>query len=618
LKHSKREIANSKLKKYMKKLIIFLFLFLMFTIVYSQNKSLTSAKVDENLINYQEAGANYYNPTIHNPFAPSGTIPFPINYCDYATDGNNMRRLIVLGDTIIVATDINPDKSGPPPVTTSTRVYYQISYDGGETWLSEAINTSSVVSHRWTNIIPIFYSGSRSIIITGREYYNNSTSSQRGVSLVEVFLGLASFTPYLTPSTYWRDYFGSYKNSSSIGGIISKHPNGSVPTDDLWYMNFNYVTNVYGTPVLIADSLDVNYRYNCDIASNGLNIVAVHWKSTNLWKPQAYYVHESTDGGNTWSAGTMVGNEQTVNGDQCVAWSSFDVIYKPGTTQKCLAFTTLAPSNLPTREGSKILFWSPTVNGGNPVVICDYHKYGFMNDSALWYNNQNNIQVGMTPLSHPSLAYSDDGTRLYCAFSAIQKDTSNYPTGENYHYNRICFCTSVNNGATWSDPYYFTGIPMKDQTYPMKDQTYPTLAKKGNTVNYVGIVYCESNSPGSYTFFDNAPADTIYTIYKKVYVLTDVNNISSEIPKDYTLYQNYPNPFNPTTIIRFQIKDSRFVTIKLFNIVGKEISTLVNGKKQPGTYEVSFDGSNLPSGIYFYSLFADGKIMDTKKMILLK
>jgi subtilisin-like proprotein convertase family protein len=95
-----------------------------------------------------------------------------------------------------------------------------------------------------------------------------------------------------------------------------------------------------------------------------------------------------------------------------------------------------------------------------------------------------------------------------------------------------------------------------------------------------------------------------------------------EIPQDFILYQNYPNPFNPTTKIKFDIKAefrSQELEVKLviYDILGKEIQTLVNEKLQPGTYEVTFDGSNLPSGIYFYQLKTDNFIA-TKKLILLK
>ncbi len=95
------------------------------------------------------------------------------------------------------------------------------------------------------------------------------------------------------------------------------------------------------------------------------------------------------------------------------------------------------------------------------------------------------------------------------------------------------------------------------------------------------------------------------------------------LPSEYALYQNYPNPFNPFTRIKFSIPmDSRIrgndnVCLKVYDILGKEIATLVNERMQPGTYEVSFDGSGYPSGIYFYS-FTSGIFSETKKMILIK
>ncbi len=88
-------------------------------------------------------------------------------------------------------------------------------------------------------------------------------------------------------------------------------------------------------------------------------------------------------------------------------------------------------------------------------------------------------------------------------------------------------------------------------------------------------------------------------------------------PKDYKLFQNYPNPFNPTTKIEFRIPNFGFVSIKIFDILGREVTTLVNEVKKPGTYEVKFDASNLSSGIYFYRMQA-GDFAQTHKMIFLK
>lgn len=99
-------------------------------------------------------------------------------------------------------------------------------------------------------------------------------------------------------------------------------------------------------------------------------------------------------------------------------------------------------------------------------------------------------------------------------------------------------------------------------------------------------------------------------------IITSVKEIAG-IPNVYSLEQNYPNPFNPATLIRFSIPEQGLVTLKVFNLLGEEIATLVNSELTNGTYEVDFNGANFGSGIYFYTITANNYIA-TKKMILLK
>jgi hypothetical protein len=85
----------------------------------------------------------------------------------------------------------------------------------------------------------------------------------------------------------------------------------------------------------------------------------------------------------------------------------------------------------------------------------------------------------------------------------------------------------------------------------------------------------------------------------------------------YRLFQNYPNPFNPETKINYNVSKSGFVTIKVYDLLGREVTTLVNENKPAGNYSIKFDGSKLVSGIYFYRMKA-GDFVQTKKLILLK
>jgi len=99
--------------------------------------------------------------------------------------------------------------------------------------------------------------------------------------------------------------------------------------------------------------------------------------------------------------------------------------------------------------------------------------------------------------------------------------------------------------------------------------------------------------------------------------VTSVEKLDDLIPAKFELEQNYPNPFNPSTKIRFTVPEAGLVTMKVYNLLGQEVVTLVNEEQAVGVYEVTFDAANLPSGIYFYSINA-GDFIATKKMILLK
>jgi len=102
-----------------------------------------------------------------------------------------------------------------------------------------------------------------------------------------------------------------------------------------------------------------------------------------------------------------------------------------------------------------------------------------------------------------------------------------------------------------------------------------------------------------------------------VVVSVEYDEVEGQLPKRYILSQNYPNPFNPSTKIKYTVPHSSNIVIKVFDILGSEIETLVNEEKPVGTYELTWYVGNLPSGVYFYQLRA-GSSVETKKMVLLK
>ena len=84
------------------------------------------------------------------------------------------------------------------------------------------------------------------------------------------------------------------------------------------------------------------------------------------------------------------------------------------------------------------------------------------------------------------------------------------------------------------------------------------------------------------------------------------------------MYQNYPNPFNPSTTIGFDVAQNTFTTLKVYNLLGQEVATLVNEDLLPGAYSVMWDASSMPSGVYFYRMTAGGGFSDVKKLLVLR
>ena len=100
-------------------------------------------------------------------------------------------------------------------------------------------------------------------------------------------------------------------------------------------------------------------------------------------------------------------------------------------------------------------------------------------------------------------------------------------------------------------------------------------------------------------------------------MLVKTDDEETKIPQRYSLLQNYPNPFNPSTVISFQLPASSNVSLRVYDVMGREVQTLVNERLNAGSYEATFDGSKLPSSVYFYRM-KTGNYNKTKMMILIK
>ena len=136
-----------------------------------------------------------------------------------------------------------------------------------------------------------------------------------------------------------------------------------------------------------------------------------------------------------------------------------------------------------------------------------------------------------------------------------------------------------------------------------------------NSVNSVTMSSAGQSFAGTSTN-GNSKVISGFLAYTSI-IITDVSDEQEIIPTVYKLNQNYPNPFNPSTVISWQLPVSGQVSLKIYDILGNEVATLVNENKEAGYYEVQFDGSQLASGMYIYRLTA-GNYISTKKMLMIK
>ncbi len=214
-----------------------------------------------------------------------------------------------------------------------------------------------------------------------------------------------------------------------------------------------------------------------------------------------------------------------------------------------------------------------TISSGTILRVWDINNSGSSNTSGLasyWSHcllmfNENN---------HPKLVW---GPYTEPSFGSVQ----------NYRVYRNV------NSAGW----YYSGLT-NSSTYQFVDMEF-TTGSKSDAAQY----YIKAYNGSSYSGETNTMT-SLGIYYPNKEQAENKQNITT---LSFSLNQNYPNPFNPSTTIKYQLPSDGFVTLKVYDILGREITTLVNEYKQGGSYDVKFNASELSSGIYFYKITANGK-----------
>jgi photosystem II stability/assembly factor-like uncharacterized protein len=189
--------------------------------------------------------------------------------------------------------------------------------------------------------------------------------------------------------------------------------------------------------------------------------------------------------------------------------------------------------------------------------------------------------------------------------------------------------TTSDNGITWNNISIPTSTKLKDlfvldanNIYVVGEGGKIYYTNNGGT-NWYSQYSADSHDLNAITFVDSAYGIAVgndATVLKttEAGTLTGFKEPLVSIPTEFKLYQNYPNPFNPSTIINYQLPNDNFVTLRIYDILGREVQTLVNEFKKAGKYSLDFDGSNLASGVYFYKLQIGNQFAQTKKLMLLR
>ena len=304
-------------------------------------------------------------------------------------------------------------------------------------------------------------------------------------------------------------------------------------------------------------------------------------------------------------------------------------------------------------------------NSGVVQWIKRYKGFGTSNDEAkaIEVDMTGNVFVtGISYYNYVTIKYNAAGDTLWIrsyngpadwldeANDMAIDDLGNvYVTGKSYggvgtNYDYATIKYNSDGDSIWVNRYNGPGSDIDEGISIALDKfynVYVTGRSDGLSYDYATIKYNSTgdenwvvrySNGGSGSSSDEASSlyvDTLSNVYvtgmsaldyvtvKYVQAPTSVDNASSDIPDRFTLEQNYPNPFNPSTSIQYALGSMQYVSLKIYDVLGNEVATLVNEEKSAGDYEINYNALQLSSGIYFYKLQA-GSFVETKKMILTK
>lgn len=295
----------------------------------------------------------------------------------------------------------------------------------------------------------------------------------------------------------------------------------------------------------------------------------------------------------------------------------------------------LAPDNAPLRVSTN---WGANwtlLSGGEPGGV-----FRSPCDVIIQYENPNVILIGdgTTGSGSGKVWKSSNGGLNWTLINTVSGSEIPMMANTSLDLN-LMYHTTWSSGSFWKSQTMGTSFSnlnqsgslwacdiAKDDPTAVAYDLYGTntflSVNEGNTFQQIpatsspaaGVVFMDKST---LLFQHGSGIDKLVITYNVTPVVSN-GQVSSEIPSSFGLSQNYPNPFNPVTKIKYDVAKASNISVKVFDILGNEVATVFSGNLAPGKYSADFNASNLATGIYFYSLSADGLKIDTKKMILVK
>jgi hypothetical protein len=536
-------------------------------------------------------------------------------FYDYQMNGNQEMHIYRHNSTVMYASYMtSPDSLN---IATSRVSKTAVSSDEGLTWTDNGAFPSFKSGY------PTMCGKSDGTGMMGNHYsVNIGTFGARSYMNYDLGPGIGNFNgvPTTLPVNYaWPvQYRLTNGNMFQIGTSYE-----TTATDTICVGIFNSNTNAYiSFSKLVTPALPNSGQLNMSLGNatgpNGTAYVLCNPYREVLgnWGTSRIFLSESTDNGITWGSFITLFNPHVISGDSIVPNfnGSCDII-ADGSGNYYWAFNSLGPSRF--YVNGRLLVGK---NNNNPAIIAGTSTSPINPIPQVADFGTTHSQAFIANFDHVCLALSDDNQYIFASYSVpFQNDTLN-----NFNKCHIFYQYAKTSDMVWSTPILVTdsGANSWDERYCSLNRVAPSQG--GGYTLY--MVYQKKRQPGSYAYLDNAPeckASLTFRTITNASVIGIKNN--HEVVNEFRLNQNYPNPFNPSTVITFNVRNTSQITLKVYNIAGQLVTTLLNNSVfESGVQNIEFNASSLASGVYFYTLTSNEigsnkeLFRDSKKMILVK